>query len=1147
MQSQDKSSQQQVSLQYDNIRLVDLFNIISRQTGYTFFYNNQSVNDQVKVNIHQDNITLEQVLERVLGTRGYGWELISGRIGVFKKEQAEKSEKKEHKDDLHTFSGIISMPDGTPLPGASISVVNGAAITRTNESGLFSFQVAAKDTVIRISYTGFKTEEVNVRTGAALHVTLQPLVTDLALVAVRSTGYQKIPRERATGSFAQVSNELLNRRTGPTILERLEGVANGVMFPNKDIPPYSNEAYVSVRGRSTILANAQPLIVVDNFPYVGDINLLNPNDVDNITILKDAAAASIWGAFSGNGVIVITTKKGKLRQPFKVQANMNLTVGAKPDLYYNKAFLPSPAFIDVEKYLFDKGFYDDDLTNNYSYPVVSPVVELLDKKRNGVISAADADAQINQLKQFDVRKDYEKYLYRNSVNQQYAVNMSAGGEHSGYMLSVGYDRNLSNKVGAATDRFTISNYSTFNFWDRAELSTGVSFVMNKYDVGYYDALIPNGGKSAYYPYARLADEQGKALDVQKDFRYSFISNLREEGLLDWTYRPLDEVRFADNIQRSYHIRLNPGLKVRIIKGLDAELRYQFEKQLSRKEEYYSIQTYATRNMINLFTQVVDGVVTHPVPVGGILQKNNGEVTGNNYRAQLNFNRDFGLRHSVSALAGLEQREIVTESSDQILYGYSKNTKTYSSALDYSRYYDAYMYLGPGGYIAPSGPLSRYNNEYISYYGNAAYTLNGKYILSGSARMDQSNIWGVNFNQKGVPLWSAGVSWDLSREQFYKWNLFPLLKLRATYGYNGNLDPTLFGKFVVSYLQNNTQVGLPAATIVSYPNPNLRWERSAMLNTGIDFEVRNGMLHGSIEYYRKKGTDLIGEQLMPLQSGVGIMKLNSADMKGGGVDVVLTTVNMNRQLGWVTDFLFSYNWDRITSYKFAVPLYTLPGTADGTGSRLFPNIGRPVYGVYSYRWAGLSAENGDPTGYLDGKISDEYDKILASNTDIIYNGPARPVIFGALRNTVSFKGITLSLNVTYKMGYYFRRSGISYSSLFYNWVGHQELFSRWQQPGDEKRTNVPSMIYPVNASRDRFYEYSEARVEKGDHIRLQDVRIAYSLNSARMKKAGTADIQLYLYANNLGLIWKANNAGLDPDFVVGYTAPRTVAIGCKVEF
>jgi TonB-dependent starch-binding outer membrane protein SusC len=1151
VRSQDQNNQQKVSLQYDNIKLADLFNIISQRTGHTFFYNNQSVNDQIKVTIHQDNMTIEQVLEKLLSTRGYAWELRSGRIGVFRNEQDGRAGRKEAKDALHTFSGIVSIADGTLLEGASVSIAaSGAAIARTNGNGFFSFNIAGSDTLIRISYTGFKTQEIKMKSGAPISIVLQPLITDLAAVSVRSNGYQKIPQERATGSFVQVNNELINRRVGPTILERLEGVASGVMFPNKNIPPYSNEAYISIRGRSTILANAQPLVVVDNFPYAGDINLLNPNDVESVTVLKDAAASSIWGAFSGNGVIVITTKKGKLRQPLKVDANMNITVGAKPDLYYNPAFLPSNEFIDVEQFLFDKGFYDDDLLNTFSYPVISPVVELLDKKRSGLISGAEADAAINQFRHFDLRKDLKKYFYRNSVNQQYAVNISAGGEQSAYMLSVGYDRNLGNKVGAASDRFTINNYSTFNLWNRVELSTGVSFILNKNDQGLVTPISPAAERSVYYPYAQLADAKGNALALPRDFRYSFISNLQQEGLLDWSYRPLDEIRLADNSEIRYHIRFNPGVKVHIVKGLDAEIRYQFEKQLSKSDSYSSVQTYYARSTVNIFTQVVDGIVTHPVPVGGIMEQINGEVTSKNYRAQLNFNRSFGRRHNVAAIAGVEQRETVTEEGLTAYLGYDKDTRTYSTALDYSRYYDGYLYLAGAGYLPRSNISTHLNREFISYYGNAAYTLDGKYVLSGSARLDQSNIWGVNTNQKGVPLWSVGMRWDLAREQLYKWKLFPVFKVRATYGYSGNFDPSLFGKLVIAPDMYLSPSGLPMVSVANRPNPDLRWEKCRMFNAGIDFETKNSILRGSIEYYRKKGTDLIGDRILPIQTGSFLFRSNSADMKGGGVDIVLTSVNVNRKFGWVTDFIFNYNWDKVTEYKYPAFAFSLVQGGDGSSSQIYPNINKPLYGVYSYKWAGLSPENGDPIGYLDGKISKEYDKIFGSNSpsDIVYHGAARPIVFGALRNTFSYKQVTLSLNLAYKMGYYFRRSGIAYNSFFSYWSGHKELVSRWQQPGDEKRTDVPSMSYPADANRDMFYQYSDGLVEKGDHIRLQDLRISYALNSSLIrKKTGAESIQLYFYANNLGIVWSANKLGIDPDYVAGYPSPKSVSLGCKVEF
>jgi TonB-linked SusC/RagA family outer membrane protein len=1151
VQAQGQRIERKISLQYEDIGLAELFNIITRETGYTFFYNNQSVNDQIKVTVHEENATVTKLLEKLLGSRGYSWELRGNRIGIFRKEAIGTAEGTVKQEEEMIVRGIVTMADGTPLEGATINLPgtgNGGA--RTNEKGAFFLRKNSADSIVRISYTGFKTQEIRVRSATTLSVVLTPMITDLAVVAVRSNGYQKIPAERATGSFVQVNNQLLNRRVGPTILERLEGIASGVLFPNKNIPPMSNEAYISIRGRSTILANAQPLIVVDNFPYNGDINLLNPNDVESITILKDAAAASIWGAFSGNGVIVITTKKGKLHQPLKVELNTNLTIGAKPDLFYNPAFLGSNEFIDVEKTLFDKGFYDADLSNDYSYPVISPVVELLDKKRSGVIPAAEADAAIDKLRKNDIRKDYEKYFYRNSVNQQYAVNVSSGGDRSAYLLSVGYDRVLSNKVTDASSRFTINNYSVFHLWNRVELSSGISVVLNKMneDGGVTD-IEPGSGKGAYYPYAQLADANGKALPLPKDFRYSFISGLKGDGLQDWTYKPLDELKLVDNVNRTYHIRFNPGIKINIINGLNAEINYQFEKQMGKWEIYNSENTYHARNLFNLFTQVEGGTVSHPIPLGGIMNEIQSELTSNNYRGQLNFNRTFNDRHTFAAIAGIEQRETITEENMHVYMSYNKETHSYNNALDYSRYYDAYRYLGEAGYIQNNSSSRRFNNIFISYFGNASYSLDRQYTISGSLRLDQSNIWGIKTNQKGLPLWSVGFGWELSKASFYRFDWLPYLKMRITYGYNGNLDPALSGKLVIAYANTNP-LGLPRAGIANQPNPFLRWERAGMFNVGFDFETKNKVLGGSVEYYRKRGTDLIGNQIVAMQTGTNFFRGNSADMEGGGIDLSLTSYNVNRRISWVTDFLFSYNWDKITEYKLIGTLNDVITSGDGSSSALSPVVGRPVYGVYSYKWAGLDPENGDPRGYVDGKISKDYNEIVSGSDEasVIYNGPARPTIFGALRNTFSYKRITLSANLAYKLRYYFRRPSISYNSLFNYWSGgHKDYLSRWQQPGDELHTNVPALSYPESDNRGNFYQSSSVLVEKGDHIRLQDVRLGYSLSPVLLAKTGINDLQIYFYANNVGIIWKRNKAGLDPDYIMGYPASRAFSLGCKATF
>lgn len=1150
---QDRGLQQPVSLHHNKVPLSEIFRDITRQTGYTFFYNNQSVHDRQLISADFENTALSTVFEKLLRPEGYNWELRAGKIAVFPKPGQDRKRQLNSQDVVITIKGIISTPEGNPLEGATISVLGMPNImARTDENGRFFLNTVRSDSMIRITYTGYTPQEI--RTGAAtsFNIILQPAITNLNLVAINSTGYQKVPAERATGSFVNINNRTLNRRVGATILERLEGIASGIMFPNKHIPANSNEAYISIRGRSTILANAQPLVVVDNFPYAGDVNQINPNDIESISILKDAAAASIWGAFAGNGVIVITTKKGKYEQPLKVTVNSNFTVGARPDIFYNPAFLSSPSFTGIEKMLFEKGFYDDDLANNYSYPVISPVVELLEKQRNGEVPAQEVDAAVARFNKQDIRNDLEKYFYRHSIDQQYAVSMSGGGEKNTYLFSAGYDRSVKNVTGNEKSRFTLNSHNTFTLFDRLELSSGLTFTSGKerYNFTVHN-LFPLGGKSAPYPYAQLADPSGNALPLPKDFRYSFISQLDDNGeLLDWTFKPLDELRLADHTGKTYHIRFNPGLKFNILDGLNAEVKYQLEKQELKMESYNSVETYETRNMINLFTQVEGGVVTHPLPVGGILYGNITTLTSNHFRAQLNFNRTFGRRHSIAAVAGFDQREDITELHNILFYGYDKETLVASTNLDQSTYYESYMGLGVAGYVGSPLPPTRTNNEVISYFGNAAYTWNDRYILSASVRLDQSNLFGIQTNQKGIPLWSAGLGWDISQEPFYQLHWLPYAKFRATYGYNGNLDKTMSGKLTIQHTSYNNEGGVPYAFILNYPNERLRWEKTGTFNLGLDFETSGHILSGTIEYYRRRGMDLIGNRLMAPQTGLYLFKDNYANMKGAGLDIDIRSTNMNGKFKWTTGLLFSYNTDKVTRYNQPFSSFVKVISTDGTLPQVCPVPGNAVYGVYSFKWGGLDPENGDPVGYVEGKKSKDYGTILSgsNSADIIYHGPARPVLFGAVLNSFSYKGIELSFNITYKGGYYFRRAALNYSQLFSGWTGgHEEYDRRWQKTGDERFTDVPSMVYPADPNRDRFYNYSEMTVEKGDHIRLQDIRVSYSFNPRLFRTAGPNELQFYFYTNNTGILWKANKEGLDPDFVNFFPNPRTFSFGIKAGF
>jgi len=1039
---------------------------------------------------------------------------------------------------------VVSDVSNLPIENVSISIKKSNQVVQTDSEGKFTIIITTSD-ILTASHVGYSDYSVSLKAGSntqSLLIRLQPNTQQLNEVTVISTGYQKVPKERATGSFAQIDNKLFNRRISTDILSRLNDAVPGLIF-NHESGAKANS--ISVRGQNTINANDQPLIVLDNFPYDGDINNINPNDVESITILKDASAASIWGARAGNGVIVITTKKGLLNQPLQISFNSNLTIGAKPNLYYTST-MTSADYIETEKKLFAQGYYSTIETSVSKQPL-TPVVELLIAKRDGKISASEADGQIEQFKNFDVRKDYNKYLQRQSLNQQYSINLKGGGQFHRYYLSSGYDKNLSNLKGNDFSRLTFNVGNSFSLINnKLDVATNILYTNSRTDQN--SIGISNLGLQGrdLYPYAQFADAGGNPLSIARNYRINYINELYNNGigLLEWNYRPLDELRLLDNVSNTFDYLINTEARYSIIKELDVSVQYQYGKTVSKTENLNNADSYYTRNLINEFTIIKPGIpIERPVPLGGILDNSDQSSIRNNLRTQLTFNKGFGERHSLNALAGAEIRDLNIVGNSYRFYGYDSEHAT-GKAVDYVHTYSNFIYPQSNNNLIPNRDnRQELTDRYLSYYSNVAYTFDGRIIISASGRIDKSNLFGVNSNQKGVPLWSVGSSWEISKEKFYKIDWLPYLRIRATYGYSGNIDKSLSAYTTAMYYNGNDIVTKqPYANIINPPNPELRWEKISTTNFGIDFRLMDNRFGGSIEYYAKKGTDLIGETAFPHYTGITSFRGNNANIKGNGIEANLYTKNLNNAFKWSTDYLFTYASDKVTDYK-----------VDGTVSKFLtylntPQVGRPLYAIYSYKWAGLDPTNGNPQGYLaDGSISSDYAKIIAQTTasDLKFNGRARPLFFGAIRNSVSWNNFSLSINISYRLGYYFRRYSVQYSDN-YGLGSHGDYYLRWQRPGDEQTTQVPSIPQTTNTNRDSFYLRSNNLVEKGDHIRLQDINLSYNLAKSGITKLPVRNLQLYLYANNLGILWKATKSSLDPDYQTALL-PRTLSIGVKIDF
>lgn len=1137
---------QKISLYKANAPLKAVIKELQVQSGYGFVYTDQLLEKTKPVHIKLVDASLEEALKKLFE----GTELtysINSKTVIIEPKVPSFLDRLAERWAAIDVTGRVLDEQGKPLPGASVRVKGGAKLTATNKDGEFSLKDVAEDAVLLISYVGYKILEIPLKDAVMpLEIKLNVQTGELEEVKVNfSTGFQHIAKERATGSFTHLNQEQLDQRIAPDIISKLEGITNGLVF-NKNRS--TGESELRVRGESTIFANANPLIVVDNFPYDGDINRINPNDVESVTVLKDAAAASIWGVQAANGVIVITTKRGRLNQPLKVNLTSNFTLQEKPDLYYAPTISPSD-YIDLEAFLFDKGYYDARL-NSVDKQVVSPVVDILAKKRAGSLNADQAKAQMDAYRTIDFREEQLKYIYRKPFLQQHQLNFNGGTNNSTYYFSAGYDRNLGMKIGDDNNRLVLNTQNTYRPLKTLEFSLCITYTATKAQNNSVPLLNT-------FPYTPLKDEQGNELPVPQ-LRADFENSIEQKGFVNWQYFPLQERDHRDVNTKSNDIRFITGLKLDIIKGLNLDIKYQFARTFNTGRNYLDRESYFIRRSINRFatTDVNGNYIGSNYPtVGGTLTINTAEQQSHYGRGALNYNRHW-QSHALSAIAGIELRENTLESNQTDFFGYSAENGSYA-ILNLFQMYP--LYFGGSASLGsqPSGKLPGSLNRFRTYFGNAAYTYLNKYTLSGSLRLDGSNYFGVKTNQKVVPLWSAGLKWDVNKESFFKTNFLSLLSLRTTYGFNGNLATNLAAITTLKYELSDFNTGLPSATVNNIPNPELRWERMGQWNVGLDFAFKNNWLSGSLEYYQKNGKDLIGDAPIDPTTGVTILRGNFSGLKTRGIDMQLNSININRGLKWSTNLIFNYAVESVTKYDIPV---TPAGIVGGAGN-IQPQIGKPLRSLYTYQFAGLDPATGIARAYLggvaNGNMADFQAAGRLSLDDLHYFGSVNPPVAGGMQNTVSWKGWTLTANLTYKLGYHFLRNSVN-NGLIIPGLGvlsqdiHADFNQRWQKQGDEMITNVPAFIYPVNNSNSSsLYGNSDVLVEKGDHIRLQFANLAYTWNKNQLKGYPVQSLQFSLQVKNIGILWRANDKGIDPDLsrpnIGSYPESRTFSFGLSAGF
>lgn len=1133
-----------VSLDLSDVSVEQFVKAIKQQTEQRFMYNSKLVNKAGKVSVKVKDMELEEVLKMVLEKVNLEFEFYNNVILIRAKEEVSAAQQKR------LIKGSVKDDKGLPLPGVTVLVKGTVTGVATDIDGKFELKCDTDVPVVLVfSFVGMKNKEITV--GAQqqeVNVVLEPEAENLDEVIV--TGYQKISKERATGSFSVVTAKDYKGKMETDIMSRIEGLVTGLVNYNKQ---------VSIRGVSTVYGDRDPLYVVDGVPYEGKIEAINPADVENISVLKDATAASIYGARAANGVIVITTRSGKSGKT-RISYDGSVKFKPLPDLDYLK-LMNSSQLVDlqVEGFAYYHTPYDN-LNKRYS---LNEVQELLYMAEQGQLGETELQQELDVYRNSNNKNQVKDQFLRTAITHQHNLTLTGGTEKNNYLVSLNYYGNNPYEKNRNDERlgFTLKENVKFFDWLSADFGVIGSFTKDSGKNG-FDNISSSGSRSntelSLYTggtsYQMLRNVDGSSREWRKNKSDYELNRLESLGLQNERYIPLEEIDRQHYKDKSSYYRLQAGFNVKIIDGLTVDLRYQTESTQIKNRQLFDKDSYYVRNMVNEAATVntQTGEVTENIPSGGQLFQIEEDIYSYTMRGQVNFNRVFEEKHSVVALAGAERRLVRDTKTQVYKMGYDDHSLSYKpiNPLILSPISRTESLSGSYNWVDENwNNFSQDEDRYVSFYGNASYTYNNRYSVTGSIRMDQSNLFGTDPKYQYRPLWSVGASWFMASEEFMsnvKW--INRLNLRLTYGINGNVSKESGPYLTVKDYGYNSWTGDFSAYIENPPNPQLRWEKTAVTNLGVDFSFFNSRLNGTVDYYIRKSTDLLGNRETDPTLGWNSLLLNYGSLSNRGIEVSLSSKNIIKpNFEWGTNLNFSYNKNKITQMT-------------SSGTTVFSYVkgvvhteGRPMYSLFSYKYAGLDPENGAPLVYdKDGnKVSN-----VGSIEELEYSGTTRPPYSASLINRLRYKGLSLSFMFVYNGGHVLRDEVSPYLSGGSTTNISKKAVNHWRKPGDENIKGVaPAMNRSASYTLKQVWYAANKHVIKGDYIKLRDVTLSYDLPKGWLKKTYLNDVSVNCQISNLWR-WVANDSDLDPEAytTTGYgwgartlPVPTTCTLGVSVTF
>ena len=1093
-----------------------------------------------------------------------------------------------------TIRGRVIDEQGESLPGANVVILGSKFATVSDLSGEFTLRVGTRGSVdgkmLQVSFIGMETKRVKiaVKDTKPIVIIMHEDKNEMSEVTVVSDGYMKLPRRDMVGAYTTIKAEDIMMPSMQSIDQMLQGKVAGMVVTNPSAR-IGAQPDIRIRGTSTFLGNTAPLWVVDGIiqddplPIDGSssitnnmaelignqVSWLNPQDIETITVLKDASATAIYGSKASNGVIVITTKQGSAdRTSVRYSGNLSVRERSSYDMF---DLMNSKERIQFSKEAYDAGarYQQSPLPQPYTYE------GLMAMFNNRQISEADFASQMQFLETGNT--DWLRLLTRNSISHTHNLSVSGGTQKVTYNASVGFMKGSGTEIGDDKDQITARLNVRTNFNKRLSVNFNLSGNYTNAK-GYGSGVSPENYALRTARSVPAYDQGGNPVFYKNYYTYKY--NSRDAGLLQSGYNIFNEMDNSYSQNKGKTISASVNISFKITDWLTWEVVGGLSSSSNASQSYNGEKTSTIEQLYRGYPAGTEKVGSEKynaamLPFGGMMNTYDANSYGYDVQNKFNFSHTFKEKHRINAMLAMQLRSTTSETLYNTVWGYvpergeslvSPNTPATVVPIGSSQAIE-WAALDPL-YNGAAWKKRRQVSNFLSFFGILAYSYNNRYVFNVNMRTDASNRFGQDANNQFNPTYSFGFSWRMAEEGFIKDNVswIDQMNLRATYGVQGNVVNSVSPELILSYGGMLSGYGEYYNTISSLPNPLLKWESTQSFNLGLDLMLFN-CLNVNFEYYRRSSNAILNQEIAQ-EYGMSRMKLMGGKISNNGVELTINyTPFRTKDLAWTVGLNLSKNWNESGSEDVTANQANKNAKSQYlSGSSSSPlKKGYPIDAFWSYSFAGLDPTNGYPTFNLIQFT--EADNNIDPTTFLVYSGQSTPYFTGGFNTRLRYKDFTLGIDFAAIVGAQ-KRLPNPYQSFSQGKIPSpfdnlsRQLNDRWKQPGDEMHTIIPALYTSVfdeynlplpdgttANSRYDMWAMSDAMVADASFLRCSQITLSYNMPQRLLKRLriGLQSLSFSATMNNVFVIASSRWRGFDPEFGGNSVQPRIYSFGLSVGF